>query len=301
MSRDGQPRHAGQDVRQGLFGKRLGALAKEPLVHFFLIGMLLFAGYAVVGGPSDERSIRVDDQVVAALSKQFEATWQRPPTAVELRALVDSHVREEIFYREGIALGLDRDDPTIRRRVRQKFEVLAEENESAAPPTEAELGAWLTARPDRYAEPALITFEQILLDPAQHGNSTNAALQSARRKLAAGTAAADINASRMLPARFDLVPLDLIERDLGRDFARSLSGLRPGHWEGPVRSGFGIHLARVEKLIPGRVPPLDEVRKAVARDFEADRRTKAADATLRRLKDDYRIELTAALPAAGAE
>lgn len=276
-------------------------LSREPLVHFLLIGLLLFALYAMLGGSGAERSIRVDDKVVAALAGQFQATWQRPPTDRELSTLVESYVRDEIFYREGVALGLDRDDPTIKRRVRQKFETVAEESEAAAPPTDAQLDAWLRDHADRYAEPALITFEQVMVDPAKHRGSTEAALQSARKALAAGAAPAEISASRMLPSRFDLFPLDLVERDLGAGFAKELPRLRLGQWEGPVRSGYGIHLVRIEKRIAGRVPPLDEVRKAVARDFEAARRTRAADAYFRRIKDDYRIELTAALPAAQAK
>jgi hypothetical protein len=275
-------------------------LSREPLVHFLLLGLLLFLLYAALGGSGGDRSIRVDDKVVAGLTAKFEATWQRPPTADELDKLVDAYVRDEIFYREGIALGLDRDDPTIKRRVSQKFAVLAEETEAAEPPTDAELEAWLKTHSDRYAEPALVSFEQVMVDPAQHGGSIEAALQAARKALAAGAEPANVSASRMLPPRFDLFPLDLVERDLGPDFARKLIGLLPGQWEGPVRSGYGLHLVRVDKRIAGRVPPLADVRKPVARDFEADRRTRAADAHYRRIKDDYRIELTAALPATKA-
>lgn len=272
-------------------------LSREPLVHFLLIGLLLFALYAMLGGGGADRSIRVDDKVLAGLTAQFQATWQRPPTADELNALVESHIRDEIFYREGVALGLDRDDPAIKRRVRQKFETVAEESEAAAPPTDVELNAWLRNNGDRYADPVLISFEQVTVDPARHDGSIEAAVQLARQALAAGADPADISASRMLPSRFDLFPLDLVERDFGADFAKALPGLRSGQWEGPVRSGYGTHLVRIEKRVPGRLPPLDEVRTAVARDFEAARRTNAAEAYFRQIRDDYRIELTAALPA----
>jgi hypothetical protein len=272
-------------------------LLREPLVHFLLLGLLLFVLYAALGGSGSGRSIRVDDKVGAGLIAKFEATWQRPPTQGELNALIDSHVRDEIFYREGLALGLDRDDPTIKRRVGQKFQLLAEESEAAFPPTDAELDAWLKAHKGRYAEPPLVTFEQILIDPGPFGGSVATAVKAARKALAAGSDPAGLGAGRMLPSRFDLFPLDLVERDLGPDFARALPKLRLGQWEGPIRSGFGFHLVRVEKLIPGRTPPLGQVRKAVARDFEADRRSRAADAAYRRLRGEYRVELTAKLPA----
>lgn len=266
-------------------------LSREPLVHFLLLGLLLFLLYAALGGSGGDRTIRVDDRVVAGLTAQFQRTWQRPPTAAETKALIESYVREEIFYREGLALGLDRDDPTVKRRVRQKFELIAEEAEASDPPTDEQLEAWMKAHPGRYAQPALATFEQILVDPTHHGGSAAAAIQVARNALANGANPAGIGTGRMLPPRFDLFPLDLVERDLGPDFARALPTLRPGKWEGPVRSGFGLHLVKVEKLVPGRAPPLDEVRKAVARDWEAVRRTKAADAYYRRLRSDYRIEM----------
>jgi hypothetical protein len=276
-------------------------LSREPLVHFLLIGLLLFLLYAALGGSGGDRSIRIDDKVVANLAAQFERTWQRPPSDVELEALVDSHIREEIFYREGIALGLDRDDPTIKRRITQKFAVLAEESEDAASPTDAQLDEWLRTHADRYAEPTLTSFQQLMVDPAAHGGSAEAAVQAAREALANGADPAEIGTSRMIPARFDLYPLDLVERDFGPGFARQLNQLRDGSWEGPVRSGYGIHLVKVEIRVPGRVPPLDQVRKAVARDFEADRRAKAASAYYKRLREEYRVEMTASLPRAAAK
>ncbi|HEU0310594.1 MAG TPA: peptidylprolyl isomerase [Sphingomicrobium sp.] len=297
MSRDGEPQSPGQTNVRGTFRQLLRTVFKEPLLHFLLIGLLLFLLYALLGGSGSDRSIRIDDKVVAGLITRFEATWQRPPTADELTRLVESHIRDEIFYREGLALGLDRDDPAIRRLVRQKFEVLAEESGAASSPTEAELDSWLQTHADRYAEPTLVSFEQVLIDPSLEGAEAEAALRGTRGALLAGADPAGIGASRMLPARFDLFPLDLVERDFGDGFAKAMATIRPGQWEGPIRSGYGAHLVKIEKRMPGRLPPLDKVRKAVARDFEADRRARAADATLRRLRDDYRIELTAALPA----
>jgi hypothetical protein len=275
-------------------------LSREPLVHFLLLGLLLFLLYAVLGGGGGDRRIRVDDKVVAGLTAQFELTWQRPPTAAELDALIETYVREEIFYREGLALGLDQDDPLIKRRVRQKFEVMAEESEAAEPPTDAQLNDWLKAHADRYANPAIVTFEQILVDPAAHGGSSRAAVLAARKALASGVDPAEIGTGRMLPPRFDLFPIDLVERDLGSGFAKALPTLRSGEWEGPVRSGYGLHLVKLDKLLPGRMPHLDEVRRAVTRDWEADRRKRAADGYYRRLRDGYRIDLVANMPKANA-
>jgi hypothetical protein len=204
-----------------------------------------------------------------------------------MSALIESYVRDEILYREGVALGLDRDDPTIKRRVSQKFATIAEEYEAAKAPTDAELEQWIRRHPVRYAEPSLVTFDQIMFDPS--GNSP-AALQAARKALAAGADAQTLGDGRMLLPHFELYPIDIVQRDFGLEFARSLLSIRQGEWEGPIRSGYGLHLVRVKKLVPGRTPSLAEVRTAVARDFEQDRRARSLDTAYRRLRQSYKIE-----------
>lgn len=271
----------------------LGRLCREPLVHFLLIGLLLFVLYGAFGRDSNDRDIRIDDNVVAALAAQFQSTWQRPPTTSEINALVESYVHDEIFYREGVALGLDRDDPTIKRRVSQKFTTIAEESEQAKVLTDAELNRWLMQHSDRYAEPALITFDQIAFESAGNDAET-AAVDSAREALAAGADPQTLGNGHMLLPHFELYPADLVERDFGGGFAKALLSVRRGDWEGPIRSGYGVHLVRVERVVPGKLPSLDEVRTAVARDYEEDRRKRSADAAYRKLRQDYRVEYSGA-------
>jgi hypothetical protein len=260
-----------------------GRIVREPLVHFLLIGLFLFALYGLVGGRTGDRMIRVDDNVAAALHAQFSKTWQRPPTAEEMNGLVNSYVRDEIFYREGVTLGMDKDDPTIKRRVSQKFATIAEEWESSKPPTDAELEQWLKQHPARYAEPSLITFDQVMF-------ASPAAFQAGRKALAAGADPQQLGEGRMLLPHFELYPVDIIQRDFGPEFARSLLSVRPGDWQGPVRSGYGVHLVRVEKIVPGRTPKLADVRPAVVRDFEQARRNRSLDGAFRKLRQSYRVE-----------
>lgn len=261
-----------------------GRILREPLFHFLVIGLLLFALYGLVGGRADDRRIRVDDKVVERLVAQFQMSRQRPPTSVEKQMLVDSYVRDEIFYREGLAIGLDIDDPMIKRRVSQKFATIAEESEAAAMPADDDLQRWLDKHAARYAEPALITFDQVAFD------SASADIESARRALASGANPQALGTSRMLLPHFDLYPMDAIDRDFGAGFANALLSVRPGRWEGPIRSGYGVHLVRVEKVVPGRTAKLSEVRAAVARDYEQDRRQQAADTAYRKLMREYRID-----------
>ena len=278
-----------------------GRLRREPLVHFLLIGLLLFVLYGFLGRGSGDHDIRVDDKVVAALVAQFQNTWQRPPTAGEMNALVDSYVHDEIFYREGVALGLDRDDPTIKRRVSQKFATIAEESEPANPPTDAQLDQWLRRHAGRYADPALITFDQIAFEPARSEVLDDAAVESARKALAAGADPRTLGNGRMLLPHFELYPADLVERDFGGGFAKALLSLPTGRWEGPIRSGYGVHLVKVEKVVPGRLPNLGEVRTAVARDYEEDRRKRSAETDYFKLRQNYRVEYSGAWKPAQAK
>jgi peptidyl-prolyl cis-trans isomerase C len=276
--------HAPVRLERNLFGR----LIREPLVHFLLIGTLLFVLYGLAGaGRNSDRNIRVDDAIAATLFGQFNRTWQRPPTAEEMNALVESYVRDEIFYREGVGLGLDRDDPTIKRRISQKFATIAEEYESAEVPTDAELEARMKRHPDRYAKPALVTFDQITFDGTAEGM---AALESARKALKAGADPRTMGQGRMLLPHFELYPIDLVQRDFGPDFARAIAAVRPGQWQGPVKSGYGVHLVRVNKVMEGSAPRLSDVRAAVARDYEQDRRTRSLDATYRKLRQSYQVE-----------
>lgn len=271
-----------------------GRIVREPLVHFLLIGLLLFVIYGALGGGRDDREVRIDDNIVTTLNAQFQRTWHRPPTDAELKALVDSYVRDEIFYREGLVLGLDRDDSTIKRRVSQKFTTIAEETESAEPPSDADLKRWLDEHPDRYAEPALATFDQIAFGPANSAASEAATIRSARDALAAGADPRTLGNGHMLLPHFELYPIDVVRREFGEGFAKALLSVRIGGWEGPIRSGYGFHLVRVEKIIPGEPPKLDQVRAAVARDYEQDRRNRSADAAYHNLRQNYRVEYSGA-------
>ena len=276
-------------------------VVREPLVHFLLIGLFLFALYGFAGSSGTDRDIRVDDNVAAALYAQFSRTWQRPPTAQEMKVLVDSYVRDEIFYREGVVLGLDRDDPTIKRRVSQKFTTIAEETQAAKPPTDVELSRWMQQHVDRYADPTLVTFDQIAFDTRRNDATGPSELQSARKALAAGADPLTLGNGHMLLPHFERYPIDLVGRDFGPEFARALLGLHRAQWAGPIRSGYGVHLVKVENAVPGRLPKLDQVRAAVARDYEQDRRKRSLEAAYLKLRQGYRVEYPEAWKPAQAQ
>ncbi len=260
-------------------------LLREPLVHFLAIGAALFLVFAWKGGAgSSSGRIVVTRARMESLAAGFSRTWQRPPTADELKGLVDGYVREEIAVREAMATGLDRDDTIIRRRLKQKIDFLAEDRIDAAPPTDADLVAWLAAHPELYRAEERVSFRQVCLSPEKRGGP--AAAEAEARRLAAALekkGAEPSGDSLLLPPDMPLSPLSEIARVFGSEFADAVATLEPGHWTAPVRSGFGVHAVLVREKAPGRAPSLADVRAAVERDFTADRRTKELDALYARL------------------
>jgi len=217
---------------------------REPLVHFLAIGAALFLAFAWKGGGASSGRIVVTRARLESLAAGFARTWQRPPTAEELKGLVDGYVREEIAVREAVATGLDRDDTIIRRRLKQKIDFLAEDRIDSAPPTDAELAAWLAAHPDVYRAEARVSFRQVCLTAEKRGGP--AAAEAEARRLAAalekkGPGADAAGDSLLLPPDMPLAPQSEIARVFGSEFAAAVAKIEPGHWTAPVPSGFGVH------------------------------------------------------------
>jgi len=273
---------------------RIRSLLREPLLHFLLLGLLLFLLYGKVAPTSgDGNRITVSRAVIAGLATQYQATWSRPPTAVELNGLVDSYVRDEILFREGVALGLVKDDPVIKRRVRQKLEVLIEEEGKSGGASDAELSAYLGKNAAKFRMPPVLSFEQVLFDPARYGDQLDSAVTESLAALNKGAPPESQGTGSMLPARVDRQPLDLVVRDFGDEFGKALETAPVGQWTGPVPSGFGVHLVRITERKPGYVPSLDEARKAVTREWENDQRVAALASNYERLRKDYDVVIEA--------
>jgi hypothetical protein len=280
----------------------LRRLLREPLVHFLVLGTALFVLYDALSGAKggSERRIVVNDATVAAIVRQHQAAWKRPPTPAELRGLVDAHVRDEVLYREGVALGLDRDDAVIRRRVQQKLGVVAEESMARSVPTEAELQDYLDKHAGRYVRPAVVGFEQVMFDPLKRRTSLRADLDNALARLTEGASPEAMGDSSMLPASIGTIPADLLAREYGDGFAAALMALPIGSWSGPIASGYGAHLVRVNHRTPGRTATLAEARAAVAGDWEGDRRAQASEAFYRNALKKYDVVIDVDLPVASA-
>ncbi|MGA8032750.1 MAG: peptidylprolyl isomerase [Casimicrobiaceae bacterium] len=274
----------------------LRRLLREPLVHFLLLGVLLFAWFQWQGGSGGAGSNRIviTRGLAEHLASSFVSTWGRPPTEIELKGLIDDHVMEEIATREGLGMGLDRDDTIIRRRLRQKLEFLLVEEAGSAPPTDKELQAWLDKHPDTFRVDPRVAFRQVYLSPNHRGTSLQADAEKvlAKLRVAGPEAAIDrVGDSTMLPAEQPLEPLREISRTYGEDFAQDLLKIEPGQWIGPVASPFGLHLVLVRERVPGVAPPLAGIRPFVEREVLAERRKADLRSLYDRLLAKYTVEI----------
>jgi len=273
--------------------KTLARWLHEPLVHFFAIGALLFGVFHAEGsgGPGANRIVITSSQVDAIVAA-FARTWQRQPTEQELKSQLDERVYEELATREAMAMGLDRDDAVIRRRLRQKFEFLAEDTADLAPATDAELQAWLDAHPDSFRTEPQVAFRQVYLSPERRGASLEKDAEALRTKLEAARPDENLDAwgDRLtLPNDVARSSRTEVARLFGDGFADEILKVRPGRWTGPIRSGYGMHVVFVRERDDGRVPALAEVRPQVERELTADRRQKQLDATYQKLLEGYRV------------
>ena len=268
-------------------------MLREPLLHFLLLGVLIFLAYAFIrdDGPADDEIVLTSAQqqrLVAA----FDATWNRPPTRPEYESILEDWIREEIAYREGLEMGLDSDDAIIRRRLRQKFELLAEEIVSMAPPTAQELEAYFAENQADYAGEPRFTLRQVTFSVDERGDAAQPDAEQALFLL--GDESSSVNPETLgdpipLPRRLVEASASLIAARFGREFTDAVSVLEPGGWRGPIRSGFGLHLVIIDEYLPAEPPTLEAVERDVRRDYNNQQRKAAIDRLYEELAKQYKI------------
>ena len=275
-------------------GAKLKLIMREPLLHFFVLGAVLFAlyGWLNPGSLSSPDEIVVDRSLVDSLRTNFQGTWQRMPSDAELQGLIDAWVRTEILYREGMALGLDRNDPQLRQRIVQKMSLMAGALSMPAP-TDDQLQMWLDAREQDYQREATYTFRQVFFDPGRHPAPLDGLIAQARSALEQGQGASAVGDATHLPESMAAVTLARIGRTFGDDFAAALAGAAVGSWQGPLPSAFGVHLVYVSEATPAARPSLADVRSAVARDYQAAQRRHSGDAFYDALRERYKVRVDA--------
>jgi peptidyl-prolyl cis-trans isomerase C len=268
-------------------------LVREPLVHFLILGVVLFAG--ITGVRALERpTVSIDAQDVNQLIEYWQLQSQRPPTKAELAAIIQERVDEELLAREAQRLGMDKGDLIIRRRLAQKM-AFASEDLGDLQPTTATLRADYEKTKAQYGEPAKIAFRQVFFS-ADRG--VNAARAAATKALAlARQGKSDLGGDPfLLPLTYADASPDTLARDYGTDFAKLVADAPPGRWAGPVQSPFGFHIVRVESRTAPETPPFEEVQDRVRENYLAAQRRIKNEAFLQKLRQKYRVEIAGATP-----
>ena len=271
-------------------------LLKEPLVHFLLIGACIYGAYGLFGGPEEQETnltVLVDANRVNGFAAQWQARWNRPPTREELGGVIDGYVREEILYRQAVAMGLTQDDAIFRRRMAQRLEFLTSDLAKVDDPDEAELQRYLQDNIDQFRAPDMITFIQVFFDPDARDEATldDANMALAELKAAGVPDPATLQAGDrfMLPNYFESATELEVRKRLGGGFTQSLSGLEPGTWHGPVLSGFGVHLVYIFERLQTPAPELAEVRPQVLEGWQREEMDAFSKKFYESLKGRYTI------------
>ena len=273
--------------------KALGKIVREPLVHFLLIGAMLFAAFQIVDDtpvPAEKDRIVISETEVAALVEAFRKTWRRPPNESELDSLIEDRIREEVFVREAISLGLDQNDTVVRRRLRQKMEFLTSSMVEALEPDESEVRRYFDDNRSRFERVGRVAFEQVFLGETPADEEVDTRLEALR----SGNDPAAIGARSLIPPKLPLSSENQVDGTFGRGFFKSLGDVPVNVWSGPLNSGYGIHLVRVtERRLPA-LPPFEEIRDEVLRAWRAETQKELLDKQYQKLKSRYEILLPAA-------
>lgn len=266
---------------------------REPLVQFLLLGAALFSLYALVAKDADTRRDRIviDAGQVTRLAQQFQRTWMRPPSRAELDGLIEDHVQEEILYREALALGLDRDDLVIRRRLRQKMDFLNQDIVEQRQPTEAELQAFFNTHQDKFRLPERLSFSQVYVNPGKRGPDSLQQAATILADLNRNAPAASLGDATLLPGEMNGSTPGEIAKIFGDEFSAAIEKIPVSGWAGPITSSYGLHLVRVTARESGKTPLFADVRPIVEREWSAERRVEANRAFYAALRKRYEISI----------
>jgi hypothetical protein len=264
---------------------------REPLLHFIAIGGLFFLIYTAVNdiGENSTDTIFITPERISQIATEFNRVWNRMPTAEEVDNLIKEEVRSEVYYRDALALGLDKNDAVVRRRLRQKMEFLTDTGIYLQEPSTSELETYFAANEQAYRSEPRLAFEQIYLGESPPEDTVS---QTLKTLLSEPTIDLSTLGQRtLLPAQLKLSPPDAIDSVFGKGFYRQIAELAPGEWAGPVTSVYGIHLIRTLDGQPARMPPLEEVRESVLKDWKVSQAKENRQQDYANRRSRYTVEI----------
>ena len=264
-------------------------LLREPLLHFLLIGAVLFFLYELKNEDDAvaPNRIVISSGEIEKLTENFKRSRMRPPSEAEISALVDNYVREEVFYREALAMGLDQNDQIVRKRMNMKLEFILEDLNSQNV-TDEKLALFMEENPDKFHMPAQISFKQIYLNPERRKDMDADAKQLLTR-LADGETPEQLGDRTLLPFEYELLTQSEVSNSFGEKFSEDIMTHTSGKWIGPVYSEYGVHLVKISKKIEERKPTLSEIRTYVEREYLSKIRKEQKELAYKSLREGYDI------------
>jgi peptidyl-prolyl cis-trans isomerase C len=274
---------------------------REPLLHFMVLGVALFGIHAYIhrghGGVESSKQIALTIDDLRQMALVFESKWKREPTPQELQGMVEDKFREEVLYREGLAIGLDKDDTIVKRRMAQKMEFLAEDVATAQEPSTVELKAWFDKNKEKFALPSRYSFRHLYFSPDKRGQNAQEDATKALTKIAGqpeeSKQAASLADQFMFQDYYGDRTSEAIAKEFGPHFAVALEELKPGSWQGPIESGYGWHLVFVTTVIRGRIPALEEVEPEVKTAWLGEQKAQAWQKAYVEMRAKYTLLLPA--------
>jgi hypothetical protein len=278
--------------------KKIKAIVKEPLLYFFLLGAVVFGIHALLNkeaeeGDNNRYQVEVTSSDIDWLRNRWNKLMGREPTAEELQGLIDSMIREEILYREAVAMGLDEKDTVVRRRLAQKMEFLFKDLADMTQPSADELRGYFKSYEERYRAPGRVSFTHVFFSSDKRAEKTQSDARAAVDELQSQDVKAGETASYgdpfMLELSYEQQSLEQISRIFGREFTESVYALEAGAWDGPVRSSYGWHVVFVHERVESSMPSFEEVRGKVEIDLVSERRSKVNEQAYNEISSRYTV------------
>ena len=271
--------------------------SREPLLHFLLIGLLLFVVY---DRPHPSQETKSESNRIVLTPEDFQqlaVTWlaqgRAPPSPAEMQSLVELKVREEVLYREALALGLDKDDTIVKRRLAQKMEFLAEGASIDSNPSPDTLRAWFRVNAQRFSLPPRVSFRHLYFSPDRRGEHAREAAANAMVQLSGKPGdwkdAEAVGDPFMDRDYYGDRSAEDMAKLFGSNFAREVVGLKTGQWQGPVESGYGWHLVFIDTSVAARMPAFEEIEPEIRAEWIEDQRAEAKRKTYEAMRARYEV------------
>lgn len=270
-----------------IYMKRLLKLIREPVVLFFILGILIFVLYERTTGYIERynKQIYVSQAQIALLEESYTGTWNRPPAEEELEALINDYIMDEIYYKEAVAMGLDKTDLTVKRRLRQMIELMMDDN-AAIYPSEDQLRSYLSANPDKFRQDDRISFRQLHFAPDGGEEARNflSKLQASESAIQSYT-----GGLLLLPENHVKEMKREIDRSFGTYFTTEIFKMETGRWQGPLESSYGWHLIYISEILQGELPELDEIWDLVEREWSVEKKKEIKEEQYSIMREQYKI------------